>query len=107
MPYTIQSEPPVLPEVQRRSRWTDLFQECRSHPQEWRRILEPMAKATAAQVASDIRNAHRRDMAKARVRGLLPGDMWDAVWGVDPSGRPDEYFIWIKYLGASSSRKRQ
>lgn len=99
MPYTIQSEPPVLPEAQRRSRWVDLFAECRAHPGEWRRILDPMAKATAAQVASDIRNAYRRDVAKSRIRGLRAEDRWETVWGADPDGSPDAYYIWLKYVG--------
>jgi hypothetical protein len=105
MPYTIKSEPPTLPEAQRRSRWVELFDECRSHPGEWRRVVEPMAKATAAQVASDIRNAHRRDVTKTRVRGLDANDEWETVWGVDPSGRSTEYFIWLKYVGRRTTRK--
>lgn len=104
MSYTIQSEPPVLPEVQRRSRWADLFAECREHPGEWRRILEPMAKATAAQVASDIRNAYRRDLTKVRIRGLRNDDQWETVWGPDPGEQADQYFIWLKYVGKRRTR---
>lgn len=104
MPYTIKSEPPTLPEAQRRSRWVDLFAECRARPGEWRRVLEPMAKATAAQVASDIRNAYRRDVAKARIRGLNADDRWETVWGTDPAGRSTEYFIWLKYVGKDRKR---
>ena len=104
MPYTVESIPPVVPEVQRRSRWVELFAECREHPNEWRRIIDPMAKATAAQIASDIRNAHRRDLAKSRVRGLQPEDRWETVWGNEPDGDPVEFFIWLKYMGKRRGR---
>lgn len=106
MPYTIPSSPPVREEVQKRSRWAELFAECREAPEEWRRMMEPLRKATAAQIASDIRNAHTRDLDKARLRGLLPTDRWDSAWGRDPSDpNPDHYYVWLKYTGPIKGKK--
>jgi hypothetical protein len=58
-----------------------------------------MKRSTAAQVASDIRNAHTRDLAKSRLRGLLTTDRWEAAWGqVDSDPNPEHYYVWLKYL---------
>lgn len=100
MAYTIPSSPPVREETQKRSRWAELFEECRKAHGDWRRMLEPLTKATAAQIASDIRNAHTRDLDKSRLKGLLPGDLWEAAWGKDPSDpNPAHYYVWLRYIG--------
>lgn len=100
MPYTIASKPPVKDTTQKRSRWTELFDECRSTPGEWRRMVEPLRKATAAQIASDIRNSHTRNLEKARLKGFLPGDKWESAWGNDPSDTdPEHYYVWLRYVG--------
>lgn len=100
MSYTLESIPPSRQEVvQKRSRWAELFAEAREHPGQWRRIVEPMKRTTAAQVASDIRNAHTRDLAKSRLRGLLPTDRWEAAWGrVEDDDHADHFYVWLKYL---------
>ena len=98
--YTVPSQPPTKGTRQRRSRWTELFEECRAVPGEWRKVVEPMSKATAAQIASDIRNAHTRDLDKSRVKGFLPGDRWETVWGVDPADdEPGNFYVWLRYVG--------
>jgi hypothetical protein len=98
--YTVASTPPVAQESQKRSRWAELFKECRAVPGEWRRVIAPQAKATAAQIASDIRNAHTRDLDKARLRGLLPTDRWEASWGNDPvDSDPEHFYVWLRYVG--------
>lgn len=99
--YTLESTPPVRNEVnQKRSRWAELFAEAREHPHTWRRIIEPMRRSTAAQVASDIRNAHTRDLAKSRLRGLLPTDQWEAAWGqVADDPDPEHFYVWLQYIG--------
>ena len=99
--YTIASSPPRRKSVtQRRSRWAEMFNEARAHPGEWRRLVEPMKRTTAAQVASDIRNAHTRDLSKARLRGLHPDDRWEAAWGQDEKDPEREHFyVWLRYLG--------
>ena len=99
--YTVASPPPVQTETsQRRSRWVDLLDECRKHPGEWRRVIEPMRKSTAAQIASDIRNIHRRDARKSRLRGFAEGDKFEAVWGNDPNDSDtDHYYLWLRFDG--------
>jgi len=98
--YTVASKPPGrTPTTQKRSRWAALFAECRSFPGEWRRMIEPMKKSTASQVASDIRNAHTRDLRKSRIRGLLPTDRWEAAWGRDASDpNPNHFYVWLRYI---------
>lgn len=99
--YTISSTPPARHEtIQKRSRWADLFAEARAFPGEWRRMIEPMKKSTASQCASDIRNAHTRDLSKSRVRGLLPTDRWEAAWGrVKSDKNPEHFYVWLRYIG--------
>lgn len=109
MPYTISSTPPTrTSSSQKRSRWAELFTECREHPGEWRRMIEPLRRSTAAQIASDIRNAHTRDLNKTRLRGLLPTDRWDAVWGNDPDDADEEHFyIWLRFLESVEPAKKK
>lgn len=99
--YTIPSTPPTRKAItQRRSRWAEMFSEAREHPGEWRRLVEPMKRTTAAQVASDIRNAHTRDLSKARLRGLHDTDLWEAAWGQDDADSDSEhYYVWLRYIG--------
>lgn len=100
MALTISSSPPSKQDAQKRSRWAELFEECREHQGEWRRIIEPLRKTTAAQIASDIRNSHSRDLTKSRLRGFEPGDHWEAVWGQeDDDADKDNYYIWLRYVG--------
>lgn len=107
MPYTIASAPPTPDSTHRRSRWADLFEECRNHPGEWRRMIEPMKRSTAAQIASDIRNSYRRDPDKSRLRGLLATDRWETTWGPDPSeDDPEKCFIWLRYIGPQKRGRR-
>lgn len=97
--WTVADVPPVV-RGQRRSYWVGLFAECRAVPGEWRRTLRAFGSSTAAQVASDPRNAAHRDPAKMRVRGLLPGERWEAVWAPDPeAGDPERCVIWLRCLG--------
>jgi hypothetical protein len=99
--YTIESAPPARRETtQKRSRWQELFAEARQFPGQWRRMVEPLKKSTASQIASDIRNAHQRDLSKSRLRGLLPTDEWEAAWGNDASDpNPEHFYVWLKYTG--------
>jgi hypothetical protein len=100
--YTVPCLPPVEPRTQRRSRWAELFEECRSAPGQWRKVREPLTKATAAQIASDLRNAHHRNRDKSRVKGLLSGDRWETAWGNDPTDSdPDHHYLWLRYVGAN------
>jgi hypothetical protein len=103
MPYTIASTPPVKDIAQKRSRWAELFDECRAVPGEWRRMVEPLRKATAAQIASDIRNSHNRDLDKSRMKGFEPTDRWESAWGLDPTDPdPTHYYVWLRYVGPAA-----
>lgn len=107
MPYTMPSAPPAPDTTQKRSRWADLFEECRDRPGEWRRMIDPMKRSTAAQIASDIRNVHRRDPGKSRLRGLLASDRWEATWGNDPAENDAEkFYIWLRYVGPQKRGRR-
>jgi hypothetical protein len=98
--YTFADEPPSKQESRRRSRWADLFTECRNNPGEWRRIKEPLKRSSAAQIASDIRNVHKREAMKTRLRGFLPTDQWEAVWSNSPDDpNKDNFYIWLRYVG--------
>jgi len=97
--YTVAEVPPVVGR-QRRSVWGGLFEECRGYPGQWRRTARSFSPGSAAQCASDIRNAHRRDPAVMRMRGLRAGERWEAAWGPNPDA-PDPAccYIWLRYMG--------
>ena len=98
--FTIASTPPGPAVRQRRSRWAELLEEARQRPQEWRRLVEPMSKSTATQIASDLRNSNHRPIEKNRVKGLLEGETWEAQWGTDPADPdPSNCYIWLRYMG--------
>lgn len=97
--YTIPELPPeiIRPRV---SKWRDLFEECRAKPGRWRRTKESFQRSTAAQIASDVRNAWKRDPVKMRMRGLIAGERWEAVCGPSPEGTdPDRHYLWLRYMG--------
>ena len=105
--YTVPSTPPVTDRSQRRSKWAELFEECREVPGVWRRTIQSFNNATAAQIASDVRSAWRRDPAKMRMRGLRAGERWEVVSGPDPDGsEPGRHFLWLRFLGADSAGER-
>ena len=97
----VPSDPPPSRRRPRRSRWVAILSEARSAPGEWRRVMTPMTMSTATQIASDLRNSHRRDLSKLRVRGVEPLDIWEARWGVDPTGLTEHYFIWLRWSQAA------
>src|SRR5947207_3994929 len=97
--HTVASEPPEREDVPRRSRWAELFDECRLRPNEWRKICPPMSKSTASQIASDLRNVHRRDPEKSRLHGLRGGERWEAIWAQEPDDTERHgYFVWLRYV---------
>jgi hypothetical protein len=97
--FTVPSPPPEPSGSKRPSKWASLFDECRQHPGTWRRIIEPFKSATAAQLASDIRNTWHRDPKKLRLRGLREGERWEAVSGPSPEGaNPEQSFIWLRFM---------
>lgn len=92
----IPEAPPVAPLKRRPSKWADAFEVARHGWMRWYRVDNPLSKATAAQMASDIRNASKRE--KPRPKGIRPGESWDATWGeVD-----GQYYVWICFEGSES-----
>ena len=97
---TIRSTPPNLRKRQRRSFWPAVLAEARECPGEWVRIARSFSPSTAAQVASDIRNSHRRQPGKMRISGLVPGDRWDTRWGTDERDGDEEHaYVWLCFTG--------
>jgi hypothetical protein len=82
----------------RRSFWVKTLQDARRR-KTWVRVNRMYTEKTAAQVASDLRAAHHRDVKKLRVKGILPGDQWDTRWNSSPEGPEGQYSIWIRYIG--------
>ena len=82
----------------RRSFWVKTLRDARRR-KTWVRVNRLYTEKTAAQVASDLRTAHHRDTRKMRVKGILPGDRWDARWNSSPEGPEGQYSIWIRYTG--------
>lgn len=95
--HTMADTPPPITKEPRRSMWTELFNECRGFAGQWRRTTRSFSQKSAAQYSSDIRNAHRRDPASMRMRGLRQGEGWEAVWGPDPTQPdPERCYIWLR-----------
>ncbi|MDA2967660.1 MAG: hypothetical protein O3B91_09070 [Actinomycetota bacterium] len=82
----------------RRSFWVKTLQDARRR-KTWVRVNRLYTEKTAAQVASDLRAAHHRDVERLRVKGILPGDKWDTRWNSSPEGPEGQYSIWIRYIG--------
>lgn len=94
--FTTASDAPPQQQRRRFSMWEALFGECRNYMGEWRRTNQSFSKSTATQLASDIRNAYKRETVKSRLRGLNADERWDAAWG---EGSDGQYYLWLKYLG--------
>jgi len=93
--YTIKSDPPSMKRRARRSYWPEVLAEVRAAEGAWRMVAKPMTKSTAQQIASDLRNAHRRDPKKMRVRGTSPTDRWETQWAPGGEGST-ECFLWVR-----------
>ncbi|MFM8528337.1 MAG: hypothetical protein ACKOD2_01430 [Ilumatobacteraceae bacterium] len=96
----VRGDPPPVGPWKRRSFWVMVLESARRETS-WVRANRFYTAATAAQLASDIRSAHNRDPEKLRVRGVLPGERWEARWGVSPECPPGNFVIWVRYLGPS------
>ena len=59
--------------------WTRTFDEARRRGT-WVQVPRLYTRKTAQQIASDISNAHRRRADVQRVRGIEPGEQWEATW---------------------------
>jgi hypothetical protein len=97
-PRAIAEDPPFDEGWQRTSFWVLLFADARKEDR-WFRVNRFYTSSTAAQIASDIRSAKRRPLDKLRVRGILPGENWDAKWGSDEKCPPGHFSIWVRFCG--------
>ena len=93
--------PPVPVPWKRRSFWVVALEEIRRNPRVWHRADRLYTRATAAQIASDLRSVHRRGAENVRVKGVRDGEAWDARWELSPDGPANQYAIWVMYLGES------
>ena len=102
--HTIASMPPAgNRRPGRPPTWEGTLNEARRHPGQWRRLNRSMTKNTAVQVASDLRNGVKRPPEKRRVKAVREGDVWECVWGQDPtSGKKGAHYLWIKWSPATA-----
>lgn len=81
--------------------WTRTFEAARSSG-DWHRVDRFYTRSTAAQIASDISCAHRRPPDAQRVRGVLPGEQWQARWERADDGPPEDHVVWIRLVAADA-----
>jgi len=82
----------------RRSRtsfWVRTMQVARERDG-WHRVPRFYTQATAAQLTSDIVNAAHRHPDTVRVKGILPGEVWNARWGHASDAPGSDFVVWIK-----------
>jgi hypothetical protein len=79
----------------RQSFWTRTFDAARVSG-EWHLVNRHYTPATAVQITSDICCAHTRDPGRHRMRGMLPGERWEARWEPAEDGAPSDLVIWIR-----------
>lgn len=84
----------------RTSFWTRTFEAARRSGA-WVKVDRLYTQSTAAQLASDIVNANHRDAATVRVRGIEPGERWEARWEPAGENRAGDYVVWIRHLPAA------
>ena len=89
--------PPDQP-WERRSFWVKTLQMARLR-NTWIRVPRLYTEKSAAQLASDLRSSHHRDLKKIRIKGVLPSELWDTRWNASPEGPDGQFAIWIRYLG--------
>ena len=83
------------PERYRSTFWVRMFMLGR-RTDEWVQVQRGYTRTTAAQITSDIVNAHRRPSSSVRVRGIESGEVWDARWVPSPFGMRGDFEIWIR-----------
>lgn len=83
------------PQSSRTSFWVRTFAHARRDGG-WVRVPRLYTRTTAAQLASDISNAHRREPRVLRVRGIHTGETWEARWEPSIDGPPGDYHVWVR-----------
>lgn len=77
--------------------WVRTMQAARERG-DWLRVPRLYTQTTAAQLVSDIVNAAHRDPSTVRVKGILPGEVWQARWGHAPDGPANDFVVWIRLV---------
>lgn len=85
----------------RDSFWSRTFAAARAKG-DWHRVERHYTRATAVQIASDISCAHTRPLDRHRLRGILPGERWEARWESAVDGAPKDLVIWIRLVVVES-----
>ena len=86
----------------RTSFWVRTLEYARQH-NDWVRVPRYYTQATAAQLVSDIINAGHRNPATVRVKGILPGEQWEARWAQAPDGPRNDHIVWIRLVVPAES----
>jgi len=81
----------------RTSFWIRTFHEART-TLDWVCVPRLYTRATAAQLASDICNAHRREPHTVRVRGIDPGEQWEAYWAPAEQGPAGDHLVYVRLV---------
>lgn len=79
----------------RTSFWVRAFDAARVHGT-WAMVPRHYTMRTAAQIASDIVNAAHRHPSTVRVKGIRPGERWEARWSPVDGGAPGDHVVWIR-----------
>ncbi|MEY4174005.1 MAG: hypothetical protein RI900_1170 [Actinomycetota bacterium] len=88
--------PTQAPFRQRRSSfWCRTFETARQAG-DWTLVERTYSRSTAAQLASDINNAHRREEDYQRVRGIGVGEVWEARWDHAAQSDTGRFRVWIR-----------
>lgn len=85
----------------RTSFWVRTFETARAHG-DWLLVPRYYTQATAAQLTSDIINAAHRNPSTIRIRGILPGETWDARWVAASDGPSGDHVVWIRLAERST-----
>ncbi len=90
-----ENKPSSGSDVRRTSFWTRTFDAARRSG-DWVMVQRLYTQSTAAQLASDIVNAEHRNPDTIRVRGMHPGERWEARWEAHPDGPLGDHVVWIR-----------
>jgi hypothetical protein len=90
-----ENKPSSGSDTRRTSFWTRTFEVARRSG-DWVMVQRLYTQSTAAQLASDIVNAHNRNPNTIRVRGMHPGERWEARWEAAVEGPPGDYVVWVR-----------
>lgn len=79
----------------RTSFWRRTFDEARRLG-DWYRVDKYYTRKTAAQIASDIRRAHRDERRTIRTAGIGHDEIWEARWNEVSNGASGDCEVWIR-----------